>query len=90
LSKRAETGSIHEALFADNTLGALRQGAAHALAAVIERAYHDLGTRAQQDPLLMITGGASEQVTGALRIPFRVVPDLVLRGLAAIANTGGE
>jgi type III pantothenate kinase len=87
LALRSQTGNASAALFANNTLGALRQGTAHALAAVIERACTDLGTRAQEEPLLVITGGASERVTGALRIPFRVVPDIVLRGLAAVAKT---
>jgi pantothenate kinase type III len=34
----------------------------------------------------VITGGASGRITSALRVPFRIVPDLVLRGLAEIAR----
>ena len=38
IAQRAQQGSASNALFADNTLGAIQQGAEHALAALVERA----------------------------------------------------
>src|SRR5262245_47040446 len=38
IAQRAEQGSTKDGLFADNTLGAVTQGAAHATAALVERA----------------------------------------------------
>jgi pantothenate kinase type III len=36
--------------------------------------------------VLLLTGGASDKVARELRIPFQVVPDLVLRGLAIVSK----
>jgi type III pantothenate kinase len=86
IATRATDGNETADLFADNTQGAVHQGAAHSLAAVIERACHDMQARLGAMPALLIAGGASSRVTGALRVPFRLVPDLVLRGLAEFAR----
>jgi type III pantothenate kinase len=86
IALRAAHGSQGTDLFADNTQAAVHQGAAHALAAVIERTCHDMHARLGEMPALLITGGASGRVTGALRVAFRLVPDLVLRGLAELAR----
>jgi len=86
IAVRARDGEDGTALFADNTQGAVYQGATHALAAVVERAYQDMTARFGESPALLVTGGASSRITGALRVPFRLVPDLVLRGLAELAR----
>jgi type III pantothenate kinase len=84
IAQRAQTGTTRETLFADNTLGAVKQGAVHALAAVIERAVstmqHRFGT-----PELLITGGGIDELRAALSASYREIPDLVLRGLATLA-----
>jgi type III pantothenate kinase len=87
IALRAADGTPGSDLFADNTQAAVHQGAAHSLAAVIERACHDMQSRLGQMPALLVTGGASGRVTGALRVAFRLVPDLVLRGMAELARS---
>jgi type III pantothenate kinase len=86
IAVRAEQGSAIDALFANNTLGAVRQGAEHALAALVERAVATLQRTLGQAPRLLLTGGASGRVERALQLSYRVVPELVLRGLAVIAT----
>jgi type III pantothenate kinase len=85
IARRAQQGSVAPSLLADNTLGAITQGSTHALAALIERAAETIALQAQQPPTVVVTGGAATRVERALKIAFRSVPDLVLRGLAVIA-----
>ena len=89
IARRAQQGEARRRLFADNTLGAVRQGAEHALAALIERAFATLAEEVRETPALIVTGGASSRVEGLLRSPFSVVPDLVLQGLAVLAMESG-
>lgn len=86
IAVRSQTGDVGPSLFAGNTLGAVHQGVAHMLAAVIERALLDMRTRLGESPSLLLTGGANDLVAPLLRVPFQVVPDLVLQGLAVIAR----
>ena len=74
-----------DGLFADNTLGAVWQGAEQALAALVERAVAVMRRTLNETPKLLVTGGASERVEKSLGLPYRAVPDLVLRGLAVLA-----
>lgn len=85
IASRAQQGSATEGLFADNTLGAIWQGAEHALAALIERAVGVMRRTLNETPKLLLTGGASARLEKSLELPYRTVPDLVLRGLAVIA-----
>jgi type III pantothenate kinase len=82
----AADGDSNEHLLADNTLGAVQQGVVHALAALVERTIDRLREHYQTEPVLLVTGGASERIEPVLHVPFTRVPDLVLRGLAAIAK----
>lgn len=86
IASRAEQGNTTDELFADNTLGAIQQGAVHALAALIERAVETQQQKVAETPTLLLTGGASERVARLLHRPFQFVPDLVLRGLAVLAT----
>lgn len=85
IALRAEAGRYGEALFADNTLGGVYQGAVHALAALIERAVAHLARECGEAPVLLLTGGARDGVKDLLQTPAQIVPDLVLRGLAVLA-----
>lgn len=85
IAHRAQAGAISDALFADNTLGAVWQGAEHALAALVERAVGVMQTALGETPKLLITGGASSRVAKSIRLQYRLVPDLVLQGLAVLA-----
>lgn len=86
LAQRAQQGSTSNALFADNTLGAIQQGAEHALAALVERAVGVMRHSLQETPMVLMTGGASACVEKLLALQYRAVPDLVLRGLAVLAT----
>jgi type III pantothenate kinase len=86
IAPRAETGSIGVSVFADNTLGAIHQGARHAVAATAERAAEAMRTQLGEQPQLVLTGGASADVGRLIRVPHVVTPDLVLRGLAVLAR----
>ena len=86
IAQRAEQGSTKDGVFADNTLGAVMQGATHAGAALIEHAVEAMRKQVGEMPALLLTGGASARVAPALKIPHKTVPDLVLRGLAVLAG----
>jgi type III pantothenate kinase len=85
LAARSIGGQIADDLFANNTLGAIHQGALHACVALVEKAYAVSEQRMNTKPTLILSGGGSEHVASALSVPLRMVPDLVLRGLALIA-----
>lgn len=85
IAQRASGGQVRDALFADNTLGAIQQGSIQALAALVDRALETLQQQLGQAPVLLLTGGASARIQGAIRAPSREIPDLVLRGLAVVA-----
>ncbi|MBL8270348.1 type III pantothenate kinase [Steroidobacter sp.] len=85
IAQRTAGGQTRDALFADNTLGAIQQGAVHALAALVERSLETLEKQLGQRPVLLLTGGASPRILGAIRAAGREIPDLVLRGLAVVA-----
>lgn len=85
IAQRAQQGAAGNELFADNTLGAIRQGAEHALAALVERAVGTMRRALNETPQVLVTGGASDRVEKTLGMPYRAVPDLVLQGLAVLA-----
>jgi type III pantothenate kinase len=86
IAQRAQDGRASNELFADNTLGAIQQGAEHALAALVERAVGVMRHSHEETPMVLVTGGASACVEKSLGVPYRAVPDLVLRGLAVLAT----
>jgi type III pantothenate kinase len=90
IAQRAQGGTTADDLFADNTLGAIRQGAEQALAALVERAMGVMRRTANEAPKLLVTGGASDHLEKSLGLPYRAVPDLVLRGLAVLAAEIGR
>jgi type III pantothenate kinase len=74
-------------LFAGDTASALEAGAAHAAAALIERAASEARAELQGRPLLLLTGGGAARLGTYISTPFRLVPDLVLQGLALLARS---
>lgn len=91
IAQRAAGGQARDQLFADNTLGAIQQGAVQALAALVDRSLETLQKQLGEAPVLLLTGGASARILGAIHIPAghapgREIPDLVLRGLAVVAT----
>jgi type III pantothenate kinase len=90
IARRAQHGSVGSGLFANNTLGAIHQGAAHAVAALAERAVESTQALSGAQPLLILTGGASADVARLIRFPHILTSDLVLRGLLVMAGQGPQ
>ncbi|AMN46156.1 type III pantothenate kinase [Steroidobacter denitrificans] len=86
LAQRYRQGQAIGSLFADNTRGAIEQGAMHALAALIERSVGVMERMIGRPPILLLTGGGCGPLAGLLDRPHRIVADLVLRGLAVLAQ----
>lgn len=83
---RASSPAGHAATFADNTRDAIERGCRVALAAWLERGVADATRLLGVVAPLLITGGAAAEVLPHLGIASEHVPDLVLRGLAAVAG----
>jgi type III pantothenate kinase len=83
--RHESSGPASRALFADNTRDAMERGCRLAVAALIDRSVQQAGG-AQGPPALLLTGGAAAEVQPYLRSRVDGVPDLVLRGLAAVAG----
>jgi type III pantothenate kinase len=76
-------------------------GAIQALGALADRLHDRLTERCRLEsrsgsdgvvPRLLLTGGDAERLAPAIGRPFQIVPDLVLRGLARLADEspGGD
>jgi type III pantothenate kinase len=86
IRRRAQGGSRGgTSLFGRSTRAGVLQGSRYAAAALIDRAVGEaralVGGRA---PLVMLTGGGAPSVQTLIRSACESVPDLVLRGLAAL------
>jgi type III pantothenate kinase len=68
-----------------NTADAIYAGCAHAQAGAVERMFARLG---RADALCLISGGAAEVLAANLTLPCRVVPNLVLEGVARLSADG--
>ena len=58
----------------------------NAAAAFIDRACLEARATLGARPLLLLTGGAARALQPYIKSAFRLVPDLVLRGLAVLAK----
>jgi type III pantothenate kinase len=86
IRRRAQGGvKGGDSLFGRSTRAGILQGSRYAAAALIDRAVVEaravVGRRA---PLVILTGGGAPSIQPLLRSRSRHVPDLVLRGLAAL------
>ena len=87
IRRRARSGPRGvRSLFARTTRTAIGQGAAYAVAAVIDRAIEEARAQLGRRPILVLTGGGAASVQPLLRHPCITVPDLVLQGLAVWAG----
>jgi type III pantothenate kinase len=75
-------------LFAADTASALEAGAAFAAAALVDRACVEARAAFGARPVLLLTGGAAGALRPYIKSAYRLVPDLVLRGLAVLARSG--
>jgi type III pantothenate kinase len=89
IGRRARGGSPGGGgLFARSTRAGIVQGSRYAAAASIDRAVDEARALLGRRPLVVLTGGGAAPVRPLLRSPCVLVPDLVLRGLAALAPGG--
>jgi len=76
-------------LFGRSTRDGVVQGSRYAAAALIDRAVEEAALAVGRKPLVIITGGGAGAVRPLIRSAGVGVPDLVLRGLAVLAQGRG-
>jgi type III pantothenate kinase len=87
IRRRARGGEASvRSLFATDTASALAAGSVFAAAAFIDRAVAEAARAFGGRPVLLLTGGGAATLKRQLASPARLVPDLVLRGLAVFAG----
>jgi len=82
--KRAGGKSAGRRLFARDTRAALQLGSRYAVAALVDRAVAEARATLGVQPRVFLTGGAAPAIHSLIRSAHSNVPDLVLRGLAAL------
>jgi len=80
--RAASAASASRTLFARDTRAAVEQGSRYAIAAALDRAVQEAQRLLGTEPCLIVTGGAAASILKLIRRKHRLVPDLVLRGLA--------
>lgn len=71
---------------ADNTADAIESGAWLSAAALVERFRERVAPRLGGDTALILTGGGASELSPLLASPHRIDAELVLRGLAMLAD----
>jgi type III pantothenate kinase len=89
IRRRANGGGAGGAgFFARSTRAAIEQGARYAAAAAIDRATEEARRLVGRTPVVLLTGGGAKAVGPLVKSAFVSVPDLVLKGLAILAQQG--
>jgi type III pantothenate kinase len=88
IRRRATSGRLGRGrgLFGRSTRAGIVQGSRYAAAATIDRAIAEAQKRVKQVPLAVLTGGGARDLQPLVQGPTRLIPDLVLRGLAVLAS----
>ncbi|HUN76710.1 MAG TPA: type III pantothenate kinase [Steroidobacteraceae bacterium] len=73
-------------LFARSTRDAIEEGARYAVASAVDRAAAEARRVLGRAPQVLLTGGGAEELEPLIQARHRCVPDLVLRGVAAVAG----
>jgi type III pantothenate kinase len=71
-----------------NTAAAIELGSVHALAALAARAIGDVARRVGAQPRVFLGGGDAGRIEPLLGLPVEPSPELVLEGLAVLAEGG--
>ena len=82
---RLRTGAKFQQL-PDNTADAVYSGSRQALAGAIEQIRGIMMEMQLEEPLCILSGGGAAEIEPLLRMPYRVVENLVLEGLIRIAK----
>jgi type III pantothenate kinase len=69
-----------------NTDDAIASGCLAATAGAVERMFSRIAD--VNEAIVLLSGGAADALAGLIRIPLRAVPNLVLEGLARVAEEG--
>jgi type III pantothenate kinase len=75
-----------EELFARDTGSAVAAGGLNAVAALVEKTLEQSAERLGERPVLLLTGGEAELLQCVLSEPVIMEPDLVMKGMAYIAD----
>ncbi len=88
----SNTRHVHESaaapaqLFADNTSEAVAAGVCHACAALADRAFAEISARSEDPAKMFVTGGESARIVPLLSHKVEVEDNLVLQGVALLAE----
>ena len=85
---RVPSGDFQD--FPTNTSNALMSGGIHALGGAAERMVRLLGDRTGRTPRVLLAGGAAAKLAQQVSFAYTMVDNLVLEGLARIAETRGR
>lgn len=80
-----ESGAVDRLLAAD-TGSAIAAGGVNAVAALVEKVLEQSAEKLGERPALLLTGGDSEWLQSVLREPATREPDLVMKGMALVAD----
>lgn len=81
---RVPTGEVVD--FPTNTSDALMSGGVNAMAGAVERMYRKLRARSGEEPVLLMSGGASPKLSPATDLKIEVVDRLIFDGLLALQS----
>jgi type III pantothenate kinase len=84
---RGGDGRVPEFLGRDTAAG-VASGILRACAGLVEKSVREAAEYLGRSPTLVLSGGDGEAVGQCLGVPYRLEPDLVLRGLFTIAEDG--
>ncbi len=87
IRRRARGGAVGgPGIFGRSTRDGIERGARYAAAALVDRAVEEASGLLGREPLVVLTGGDADLVRPLVRSRCVAVPDLVLRGLAALSR----
>ena len=85
LQWHANDSVLPDKVFAVSTAQAIMTGIGHGIIGLIEHAHHQL-SESGHHPVVYLTGGDAVYISKALHIEHKYVEDLVLQGLALLAD----
>ena len=87
-ARLASVAAGHVTEIADNSADAIESGTWLSAAALVERFSGQAEQRMGRAPGLLLTGGGAAKLSALLEAPHRIEAELVLRGLALLADSG--